>query len=117
MKWYGKVGYYIPIETAPGVWKDRIVEKYYYGDAYKSPTARWNDIPINSGNTINKTPMLKIDISILADSTAYNNFMHIKYIEYMGELYTIASVTPQRPRILLSVGELYSGPTGEENDD
>ena len=117
MKWYGKVGYLLETETSPGVWKPTWNIKHYYGDAYKSPTSRWENIPLNIGNTINKMPMLKVDISILADPFAYENFTKIKYIEYMGQLYTVTSIVPQRPRITLSIGELYLGPIGEENDN
>jgi hypothetical protein len=35
----------------------------------------------------------------------------IRYVEWMGELWTVANVETQRPRLILTLGEVYNGPT------
>ena len=31
-KFYGKIGYLMTVETEPGIWTERLVERPYYGD-------------------------------------------------------------------------------------
>lgn len=115
MKWYGTVGYIIDSETAPGVYKNLVVRKQYYGDEQKL-SSRWNDIPINDGSTINKSPAIQVELSIIADMYAYENFTKIRFVEYMGQYWSVRSIEPKRPRIILSLGDVYTGPIGDTNN-
>ena len=102
-KWFGKVGYADSQETQPGVWQDIITEREYYGDTVR------NIRKLENQQKINDDIAVAVDISIVADPFAYNNFHTIKYVEYMGSLWTVSSVDPQYPRLVLSLGGLYNG--------
>lgn len=102
-KWFGKVGYADSQETQPGVWQDNITEREYYGDTVR------NIRKLENQQKINDDIAVAVDISIVADPFAYNNFHKIKYVEYMGSLWKVSSVDPQYPRLVLSLGGLYNG--------
>ena len=102
-KWFGKVGYADSQETQPGVWQDIITEREYYGDTVR------NIRKLENQQKINDDIAVAVDISIVADPFAYNNFHTIEYVEYMGSLWKVSSVDPQYPRLVLSLGGLYNG--------
>lgn len=104
-KWFGKVGYAITSEVRPGVWKDIITEREYFGDVI-----RYSKQTENSGEVIDNIAVT-VSISIVADPFAYNNFHTIKYVEYMGSKWKVKTVDPQYPRLVLSLGGLYNGET------
>lgn len=102
-KWFGKIGYAELVETTPGVWVEKIVERGYYGDVIRNtrklqPTDQLND----NINVANK-------ISIVADPFAYQNFHAMRYIEFMGANWKVSDVEVQQPRLILTVGGLYNG--------
>lgn len=104
-KWFGKVGYANTSEVRPGVWKDIITEREYFGDVIR------NSKQIeNSGEVIDNIAVT-VSISIVADPFAYENFHTIKYVEYMGSKWKVKTVDPQYPRLVLSLGGLYNGET------
>lgn len=103
-KWFGKIGYANSQETQPGVWRDNpIIEREYYGDTVRNVRRLENQQKINDDISV------AVDISIVADPFAYNNFHTMKYIEYMGSKWKISSVEVQYPRLILSLGGLYNG--------
>ena len=103
-KWFGKVGYADSQETQPGVWQENnITEREYYGDTVR------NIRKLENQQKINDDIAVAVDISIVADPFAYNNFHTMKYVEYMGSLWKVSSVDPQYPRLVLSLGGLYNG--------
>ncbi len=102
-KYYGKVGYATNVEKKPGVWVSDIVERPYAGDVLK------NYRRLESAQQVNDNINVSLDISIVADPFAYQNFHQIVYIEYMGTKWKVSSVEPQYPRLLLSIGGVYNG--------
>lgn len=109
-KYYGKIGYVETVEginpktgLGNGVWTEQVTERFYYGDVERK-TARWQ-----SGENKNDEKTLSIEISIVADSYAYQHFDTMRYIEYMGNEWKITSIEPAHPRLRLSIGELYNG--------
>lgn len=104
-RFYGRIGYGETLETVPGVWKDQIVERSYYGDVVR------NVRNLHEGENLNFDLSLQNEISIVADAYANNHFSAIRYVEWMGALWTVTSVTVQSPRLLLRLGEVYNGPT------
>ena len=102
-KFYGKVGFVVSTETSPGVWTDVATEKDYYGDRMDL-SQRWQ-----SADKLNDNSIIKEKISILADAFANEHFSSIKYVEWMGVKWKVVEVTPQRPRILLTLGGEYNG--------
>jgi hypothetical protein len=104
-RFYGRIGYGVPVETAPGVWVDNIVERSYYGDVIRN--ARY----LREGENLNFDLNIQNSISIVADAYANDHFFAIRYIEWAGTLWTVSSVEVQSPRLLLRLGEVYNGPT------
>ena len=105
-KFYGPIGYSVSTEVRPGVWKDTIKERNYYGDLIRD-TSRWTA----SQDSTNDDLTINNQISIVADPFAENNFHSMKYVRFMGANWKITSVEPRFPRLILSVGGVYSGPT------
>lgn len=109
-KWYGKVGYGYTVETKPGTWELQIVERSYYGDMTRNKSSFYQ------GEGLNDDIELKNDISIVADPYALQNFASIRYIQIMGALWKVKSIEVQRPRLLLSIGGVYNGPTPDTSE-
>ena len=107
MKFCGKVGYGETAETAPGsgVWEDIIVEVTYFGDVIR------NTRRLSEGENLNNDLSVNNSISIVADQYANEHFFAIRYIRWMGSLWTVTDVEVQRPRLILRLGEVYNGPT------
>lgn len=104
-RFYGRVGYGESAETAPGVHKDVITEKHYYGDVIR------NTRQLSDGENLNKDLSVGNSISIVADAYANDHFFAIRYVEWAGVLWTVSDVEVQSPRLLLRLGEVYNGPT------
>lgn len=105
-KYYGAVGYAETVETAPGVWEaDRITERNYYGDVIRN-TRRWE-----KGEGLNDDLNVNNTISIVADAYALNHFFAIRYVSWMGANWKVTNVEVQPPRLILTIGGVYNGPS------
>lgn len=102
-RFYGKVGYAITKETAPGVWKPEITEMPYYGDVYKDTSRR------QTGDKVNDDIVLGNQFSVVADGYALQHYPYIVYVEWMGAKWKVTSVEYQCPRLILTVGGVYNG--------
>lgn len=101
-KFFGKIGYATTEETNPGVWKEIITEREYYGDLTK------NYRKLESSGQVNDNIGISNQISIISDPFARENFHSMRYVEYMGAKWKISSVEVQYPRLILSIGGLYN---------
>lgn len=108
MKYYGKVGYSITTETAPDVWQNTIVEKFYSGDVIRNylrnqekQSSTVDDISISN------------QISIVADPFAYSHFSSIKYVEWLDQKWKVTGVEINHPRINLTIGGVWNGSSGQ----
>lgn len=107
-KYYGAVGYVLTMkDDGFGVYDPKIVERPYYGDLIESREKN------QTGEGVNDDITIQNDISIVADTYAYQNFHQIRYVTFMGVRWTVNSVTIKRPRLILSVGGVYNGQTPE----
>jgi hypothetical protein len=104
-KFFGRVGYGTQTETAPGVFEDVITERQYYGDVVRDSRQ------LSEGEHIHGDVNVGSQISIMADAYANDHIFAMKYVEWAGVLWTVSNVEVQRPRLLLSLGEVYNGPT------
>jgi hypothetical protein len=104
-RYHGNIGYGEPVETAPGVWVDQIIEYLYTGDVVR------NIRSLREGEQLNPNLSVQNSISVVADEYAYEHFFAIRYVEWAGILWTVSAVEVQRPRLLLTLGEVYHGPT------
>jgi hypothetical protein len=103
-RFYGKVGFGETVETAPGVWDDVITEIAYYGDVVRN-TRQYRDAQkVNDDLTVNNS------ISIVADPYANEHIFAMRYVEWQGALWDVTDVEVQSPRLLLTLGGVYSGP-------
>ena len=104
-KFYGAVGYVEIVRNAPGVCEERITERNYRGDVIKN-VRRWeNGEYLHDELTVNNT------ISIIADAYANLHFFAIRYVNWMGSRWKVTNVEVQRPRLILTIGGIYNGPT------
>ena len=108
-KWYGKVGYITTTETSPGVWTDEYVEREYYGNMTR------NHKRFENSQTLNDDIKLQNEISIVCDPYALQNFQYIRYVEVMDSFWRVTAVDVQYPRLVLSVGGVYSGQTSSNS--
>lgn len=111
-KFSGVVGYGIQTRTAPGVTKDVITEHHAFGDVLRD-TRRLDE----SGESINKDISVSNTISIVADAYARAHFFAIRYVSWMGVLWTVTSVEVKHPRLILRLGGQYNGPTPKPTPD
>lgn len=109
-KFYGVVGYVESVETAPGVYTEIATERKYYGDILKNVKKYVASEYLNDNLTISNS------ISILADAYAYDHFFAIRYVNWMGANWKVTEVEVHRPRLILSLGEVYNGNTPGTSD-
>lgn len=102
-KFYGKIGYAETAETTPGVWTQRLIERYYRGDIRRM-VKRFED-----GEKINDDLNVSNEISIISDPYAEQHFHQIRYVAWAGALWEVKSVTVERPRLRLTIGGVYNG--------
>lgn len=108
MRFAGVIGYATTVEGTGdriGIDEDVIVERMYYGDVLR------NTRKYEKGDSV--LDELKIDnkISVVADAYAWDNFFKMKYVQWMGALWKITNVEVERPRLILTIGGVYNGPT------
>ena len=108
-KFFGVVGYAQSVEVRPGVWKDVITERKYYGDEVR-PTRRLDEV-----EKVNFDISTDTSLSIMADAYANEHFFAIRYVEWAGVRWVVTTVTPMRPRLLLRLGGVYNGATAVAN--
>lgn len=106
-KFYGEVGYGESVETDPGVWEDRIIERPYYGDVVRASRL------LKEGENLTGELSISNSISIVADAYANEHFFAIRYVKWAGALWTVSNVEVKSPRLILQVGGVYNGPRPE----
>ena len=95
------------VETTPGVFEDTPIERIYRGDVSRV------GIRARVQNSILPELDITHEFSILADPYAYNNIEFMRYIRWMGTLWNVRQVENRRPRLIIRVGGVYVGPTGD----
>ena len=103
----GVIGYGEAVEQPPesGVWVDEIVERKYIGDVIRNARS------LEAGERLHNELTVSNSISIVADPYLRNHFFAIRYISWMGALWTVSNVDVQSPRLVLRLGGVYNGPT------
>lgn len=104
-KYLGRVGYGLSEEIVPGVHENIIRERLYYGDV-KKDVAKWRE-----GERVHPQFTASNQISIVADPFAFEHYFAIRYVEWMGTLWSVSEILVQRPRLILRLGGVYNGPT------
>jgi hypothetical protein len=109
MRFSGSVGFVTNTETAPGVWSDVITERFYYGNVVRN-SSRLGP-PLMVPPEVNNNLSLGNSFSLVGDAEAYENFMHIRYVRWQSNVWTITDVEVVRPRLILTIGGLWNGNT------
>lgn len=105
-KFFGAIGFADNVQVRPGVWEDVIVEREHYGDVLRN-VRRLEDNQESVNNDITVTNSL----SIVSDAYLDEHFFAIRYVRWMGGLWTVPTVEVQAPRLILRLGGVYHGPT------
>jgi hypothetical protein len=101
-KWHGAIGYAEMVETVPGVWKEQIVERLYFGELVR------NTRRLQASDQLNDNINVANEISIVSDPFAFENFHSMRYVEFMGAKWKVSNVEVQYPRLILTVGGVYN---------
>lgn len=102
-KWFGAIGYVETVETASGVWEEKIISREYFGDLIR------NIHRLQTADKVNDDININNELSIVADPYAIRNFSSIRYAEFMGTKWKITSIEVQYPRLILTLGGVYNG--------
>lgn len=109
-KYYGKIGFVTYTPGPHSVHEENVVEKYYKGDVLRND--RRNE---NQSDKLSEDLQLNNEISIVANSFAIENFSCMRYATYLGTKWQIKSAKILSPRIILTLGGVYNGPTGPQD--
>lgn len=109
MRFAGTVGFATPTEETPGVWKDVIVEREYFGDVIRD--ARLLGAPSLVPPEVAGTISVQNSFSIVGDAMAYESFMNIRYVTWNGQKWIVTDIEVRRPRLILSIGGQWDGDT------
>ena len=104
-KFYGAVGYAETREKRPGVWEEVVTERCYYGDVIRNTKRTEASEHLNDNLVVNNL------ISIVADPIALQLFFAIRYVTWMGGRWKVTNVEVLSPRLILTMGGVYHGPT------
>lgn len=104
-KWRGKIGYAVTKETRRGVFTQVIVERQATGDLER--VARRYEASEN----LNDDLVMSHQISIVMDPVILQNFANIRYVYFGGVRWRISYAEVRRPRLILTIGKVYNGPT------
>lgn len=104
---YGPIGFVETIEepAGSGIWVEVPIEKKYRGEIQRN-SKRWD-----ASDSVNPNLNISNTISIVADPYISNKLNCVRYIKWLGGYWEITSVDVELPRLILSVGGVYNGPT------
>ena len=104
---YGPIGFVETVENpeGSGIWVEIPVERNYRGDIQRN-TKRWDN-----GDSVNPNLNISNTISIVADPYFSNHLNNARYLKWLGGYWSITSVDVEFPRLILSIGGVYNGPT------
>lgn len=102
-KFFGKIGYVMETETAPGVWTNEPIERSYKGDLIQNRNRVQTSINLNDNLVVSN------EVSIVSDPFAMENFHWIRYVKFMGAKWKVTGVKVNYPRLILSLGDVYNG--------
>lgn len=104
-KFTGNIGYVTTEQTAHGVYREVAHEHHYRGDLLRNSRRVFDAGEVNSSITVSN------QVSIVADPYARDHFHEMRYVVLRNSKWTITHVDVQYPRLILTIGEIYNGPT------
>lgn len=104
-RFYEAVGFVTVQETAPSVYEEIPTERIYSGDVLQFGRNLESNGEVNGDiRTTNK-------VSIVGDPFAYENVHFIRYVVWMGTRWSVSSISVEFPRLVMTLGGMYNGPT------
>lgn len=103
MKYVGKIGFEMQVETDPGIWVSRVEERTYFGDVIRN-TRRYSD-----GDKMHDDLRISNQISVLADSFCIEYIFCMKYITWMNQRFKVDSADINYPRVIITLGGVWHG--------
>lgn len=106
-RFYGKLGYVESVEKEgqKGVWEDVPTERAYYGDILRNSRSN------AQGETFTPGISVSTSVSVLSDDYLLSHLHFLRYAIIDGIHWGVTSVEYQRPRVILTLGAHYDGPT------
>lgn len=110
---YGPIGFVNQVEDPKdsGIYVEVPEEKHYRGEIRRN-MKRWDD-----SDKLNPNLNISNTISIIADPYISNHLNSIRYVKWLGGYWEISSVDVESPRLILSIGGVYNGPTVGASSD
>jgi len=105
-KWSGKIGFSKTIETAPSVYRETYEEKSYRGDFIKR-SLKWTGQKVNEDISINN------QLSVLCNSYLTENMALIRYVTINNTKWKVTDITPDWPRVTLTLGGVFNSEASE----
>jgi hypothetical protein len=106
MKFYDAIGYAESVEKeGSGIVEDVITERKLYGEVLRNTRALSEGAKVNNDLTIGNR------FSVIADAYASENFESIRYIKWKGRRFLLTDIEFAPPRLILTPGGVYNGPT------
>lgn len=100
-KYHGLIGFADLVETEPGIWKESITERPYFGDIIRDNTQ------VQPTENLNDTVQINNAISIMTDEYANTHFFAMRYIIWNGVKWKVKSIEEKPPRMVINLGGLY----------
>ena len=105
-RFYDEVGYVDTVDKGHGVYEEQVIYKApYYGDIVNA------SIRYRGAEKLHDDVITTDKISILSDAYAVENFSRIRFVKYLGTYWKVTEVSVKPPRIILTLGGVYNGPT------
>jgi hypothetical protein len=109
-RFFGKVGYVTEVREG-GVSRTVATERSLKGDVKRN--LRY----FRTGDSVTGEKSMQTRIEVIADAYALENSDDIQYVVLAGRAWTVDSVDPEHPRLILSLGGRYTGDRSEDSND
>lgn len=104
-RFHSFIGFEEQATVVGGVYKETIVERPYFGDVLRDNRS------LEPGQGVNDNINVGNYFSVVGDAYSNLNFHAIRYVKWAGANWKVTRVEVQRPRLLITVGGVYNGPT------
>lgn len=111
-KFYGDVGFVETTQTSSGIWEPVCTPRKYFGDIVRNQR-RYQD----NAQGVNDNLNISIEVSILGDDYAYDNYGNIRWVEFRGVKWKVTWINLEYPRITLTLSGIYNENEAIENGD
>lgn len=108
MRFAGEIGFSESVDRGDdtGVTINKIYRRPYYGDVLKNYRS-WKE---NQFSTIGDIT-INNQISLVGDPFLFEHLQFMKFVIWMGRPWSVTSVDVEYPRLIISIGGVYNGPT------